>query len=184
MMYSSSAVWDELMRKLVAVVSEYAAQQVHAGADVIQIFDSWVGCLSVEDYRRYVLPRTTELVKALQKTGVPIIYFGTDSATLLPSMRETGAEVIGLDWRIPLDDGWRSLGFDCAVQGNLDPVLLFAEWKELRSRAQDILRRAAGRPGHIFNLGHGILPETPVENVKALAKFVQEYSTRVIPASQ
>jgi len=183
-MYSSSAVWDELMRKLVAVVSEYAAQQVHAGADVIQIFDSWVGCLSVEDYRRYVLPRTTELVKALQKTGVPIIYFGTDSATLLPSMRETGAEVIGLDWRIPLDDGWRSVGFDCAVQGNLDPVLLFAEWKELKSRAQDILRRAAGRPGHIFNLGHGILPETPVENVKALAKFVQEYSARVIPASQ
>jgi uroporphyrinogen decarboxylase len=183
MMYSSPAVWDELMRKLVAVVSEYAAQQVHAGADVIQIFDSWVGCLSVEDYRRYVLTRTTELVKALQKTGVPIIYFGTDSSTLLPSIRETGAEVIGLDWRIPLDDGWRSLGFDCAVQGNLDPVLLFAEWKELKSRAQDILRRAAGRPGHIFNLGHGILPETPVENVKALAKFVQEYSTRVIPAS-
>ncbi|MGA9968108.1 MAG: uroporphyrinogen decarboxylase [Terriglobales bacterium] len=184
MMYSSSAVWDELMRKLVAVVSEYAAQQVHAGADVIQIFDSWVGCLSVEDYRRYVLPRTTELVKALQKTGVPIIYFGTDSATLLPSMRETGAEVIGLDWRIPIDDGWRSVGFDCATQGNLDPVLLFAEWKELKSRAQGILRRAAGRPGHIFNLGHGILPETPVENVKALAKFVQEHSARVIPASQ
>jgi uroporphyrinogen decarboxylase len=184
MMYSSSAVWDELMRKLVAVVSEYAAQQVHAGADVIQIFDSWVGCLSVEDYRRYVLPRTTELVKALQRTGVPIIYFGTDSATLLPSMRETGAEVIGLDWRIALDDGWGSVGFDCAVQGNLDPVLLFAEWKELKLRAQDILRRAAGRPGHIFNLGHGILPETPVENVKALAKFVQEHSTRVIPAWQ
>jgi uroporphyrinogen decarboxylase len=184
MMYSSSAVWDELMRKLVAVVSEYAAQQVHAGADVIQIFDSWVGCLSVEDYRRYVLPRTTELVKTLQKTGAPIIYFGTDSSTLLPSMRETGAEVIGLDWRIPLDHGWGSVGFDCAVQGNLDPVLLFAEWKELKSRAQDILRRAAGRPGHIFNLGHGILPETPVENVKALAKFVQEHSTRVIPASQ
>ncbi len=169
MMYSSPSMWDELMQKLVAVVSEYAAQQVKAGADVIQIFDSWVGCLSVEDYRRYVLPRTTELVKALQKTGVPIIYFGTDSATLLPSMRETGAEVIGLDWRIPLDDGWRSLGFECAVQGNLDPVLLFANWKELKSRAEDILRRAAGRPGHIFNLGHGILPETPVENVKALA---------------
>src|SRR6202140_4356409 len=133
MMYSSPAVWDELMRKLVAVVSEYAAQQVHAGADVIQIFDSWVGCLSVEDYRRYVLPRTTELVKALLKTGVPIIYFGTDSSTLLPSMREAGAEVIGLDWRIPLDDGWRSLGFGRAVQGNLDPVLLFAEGKELKS---------------------------------------------------
>jgi uroporphyrinogen decarboxylase len=183
MMYSSPAAWDELMQKLVAVVSEYAAQQVHAGADVIQIFDSWVGCLSVEDYRRYVLPRTTELVKALQKTGVPIIYFGTDSATLLPSMRETGAEVIGLDWRIPLDDGWQRLGFEHAVQGNLDPVLLFADWKELKSRAEDILRRAGGRPGHIFNLGHGILPETPVENVKALAQFVQEHSMKAIPAA-
>jgi uroporphyrinogen decarboxylase len=174
MMYSSPAAWDELMRKLVAVVSAYAAEQVRAGADTIQIFDSWVGCLSVEDYRRYVLPRTTELVKLLQDTGVPIIYFGTDSATLLPSMKETGAEVIGLDWRIPLDDGWRSLGSG-AVQGNLDPVLLFADWKELKARAQDILRRASGRPGHIFNLGHGILPETPVENVKALAKFVHEF---------
>ncbi len=182
MMYSSPAAWDELMRKLVAVVSEYAAQQVRAGADVIQIFDSWVGCLSVEDYRRYALPQTTALVKTLQKTGLPIIYFGTDSATLLPAMRETGAEVIGLDWRIPLDDGWRSLGFDCAVQGNLDPVLLFADWKELKSRAKDILQRAGGRPGHIFNLGHGILPETPVENVKALAEFVQEHSAKMAPA--
>lgn len=178
MMYSSPAVWDELMRKLVAVTSQYAAEQVRAGADVIQIFDSWVGCLSVEDYRRYVLPRTTELVTMLQKTGAPVIYFGTDSTTLLPSMKETGAEVIGLDWRIPLDDGWRSMGFQGAVQGNLDPVLLFADWKELKSRAEGILSRAGGRPGHIFNLGHGILPETPVENVKALAKFVQEHSTR------
>ena len=122
MMYSSPAAWDELMGKLVAVVAEYAAEQVRAGADVIQIFDSWVGCLSVDDYRRYVLPRTTELVKTLQKTGVPIIYFGTDSATLLPSMKETGAEVIGLDWRIPLDEGWNAVGSG-AVQGNLDPVL-------------------------------------------------------------
>jgi uroporphyrinogen decarboxylase len=178
MMYSSPDVWDELMWKLVAVVSEYAAQQVQSGADVIQIFDSWVGCLSVEDYRRYVLPRTTQLVKALQKTGVPIIYFGTDSATLLSSMRETGAEVIGLDWRIPLDEGWQRLDHDCAVQGNLDPVLLFADWKELKSRAEEILRRAAGRPGHIFNLGHGILPETPVDNVKNLARFVQEHSAK------
>jgi uroporphyrinogen decarboxylase len=176
LMYSSPETWDLLMRKLVAVVSEYAAEQVHAGADTIQIFDSWVGCLSVEDYRQYALPRTTELVKDLQKTGVPIIYFATDSATLLPSMKETGAEVIGLDWRIPLDEGWRSLGSNGGVQGNLDPVLLFADWKELKSRAADILRRAGGRPGHIFNLGHGILPETPVENVKALARFVQEHS--------
>jgi uroporphyrinogen decarboxylase len=175
MMYSSPAAWDELMGKLVAVTSQYAAEQVRAGADVIQIFDSWVGCLSVEDYRRYVLPHTTELVKVLQKTAAPVIYFGTDSATLLPSMQETGAEVIGLDWRIPLDEGWQRLGFKGAVQGNLDPVLLFADWKELKARAQDILRRAGGRAGHIFNLGHGILPETPVENVKSLAKFVQEY---------
>jgi uroporphyrinogen decarboxylase len=175
MMYSSPAAWDELLGKLVAVVAEYAAEQVRAGADAIQVFDSWVGCLSVADYRRYVLPRATELVKALQKSRVPIIYFGTDSATLLSSMKETGAEVIGLDWRIPLDQGWDAVGSG-AVQGNLDPVLLFAGCQEVKAGAGEILRRAAGRPGHIFNLGHGILPETPVENVKALAKFVQEYS--------
>ena len=174
MMYCSPAAWDELMCKLIAVVSQYVAEQVRAGADVIQIFDSWVGCLSVEDYRRYVLPRTTELVKTLQKTGAPIIYFATESTALLPSMKQTGAEVIGLDWRIPLDEGWRGVGLTGGVQGNLDPVLLFADWNELRSRAEEILRRAGGRPGHIFNLGHGILPETPVDNVKALVKFVQE----------
>jgi len=164
------------MKKLVAVTAEYSAEQVRAGADAIQIFDSWVGCLSVEDYRRYVLPHATDLVKRLQKTGAPIIYFGTDSATLLPSMQETGAEVIGLDWRIPLDTGWQSLGLKGAVQGNLDPVLLFADWKETKSRTQEILRRAGGRAGHIFNLGHGILPETPVENVKALCDFIREQS--------
>ena len=178
-MYNSPAVWDALMCKLVAVTAAYSADQVRAGADVIQIFDSWVGCLSVEDYRRYVLPHVTVMVKQLQKTGVPIIYFGTDSATLLPAMKETGADVIGLDWRIPLDEGWARLDHKCAVQGNLDPVLLFADWKELKPRAEDILRRAAGRPGHIFNLGHGILPETPVDNVKNLARLVQEYSAPV-----
>jgi uroporphyrinogen decarboxylase len=180
MMYNSPADWDALMRKLVVVTASYAADQVRAGADVIQIFDSWVGCLSVEDYRRYVFPHVTAMVKQLQKTGAPIIYFGTDSATLLPAMKETGPEVIGLDWRIPLDEGWARLDHGTAVQGNLDPVLLFADWKELKSRAEEILRRAAGRPGHIFNLGHGILPETPVDNVKNLARFVQEYS---LPAS-
>ncbi len=176
MMYNHPADWDALMDKLVAVTSAYSAEQVRAGADVIQIFDSWVGCLSVEDYRRYVLPHVTGMVKQLKKTGAPIIYFGTDSATLLPAMKETGADVIGLDWRIPLDDGWQRLSHGAAVQGNLDPVLLFADWKEVKSRAEDILRRAAGRPGHIFNLGHGILPETPVDNVRNLARFVQEYS--------
>ena len=176
MMYSAPDSWNELMRKLVSVTAEYSTEQVRAGADTIQIFDSWVGCLSVEDYRRYVLPHAADLVKRLQSAGVPIIYFGTDTATLLPSMKETGAEVIGLDWRIPLDAGWQSLGFQGAVQGNLDPVLLFADWKEIRQRAGDILRRAAGRSGHIFNLGHGILPETPVDNVKALCDFIREHS--------
>ena len=176
MMYSAPAAWNELMRKLVAVTAEYSTEQVRAGADIIQIFDSWVGCLSVEDYRKYVLPHVTGMVARLQKTGVPVIYFGTDSSTLLPAMQETRAEVIGLDWRIPLDAGWQSLGWQRAVQGNLDPVLLFADWKELKARAETILRQANGRPGHIFNLGHGILPETPVDNVKALCNFVRDHS--------
>jgi uroporphyrinogen decarboxylase len=176
MMYNSPATWDQLMRKLVDVTAQYSTAQVRAGADVIQIFDSWVGCLSVEDYRQYVLPQVTNLVRQLQETGAPVIYFGTDSATLLPAMNETGADVIGLDWRIPLDKGWNDLEHRCAIQGNLDPVLLFADWKELESRAEHILRLAAGRPGHIFNLGHGILPETPVENVKNLARAVQQHA--------
>ncbi len=179
MMYRSPALWDELLGKLVEVLVAYAADQVRAGADVLQVFDSWVGCLSVEDYRRYVLPRTTELIQRLRKTGAPIIYFGTDSTTLLPSMKETHADVLGLDWRVPLDKGWQMIGHDTAVQGNLDPVLLFAEWPELQSRAENILRQANGRPGHIFNLGHGILPQTPVDNVKALAGFVKEYSAQL-----
>ena len=178
MMYNSPAAWDELMQKLVSVTAEYSAEQVRAGADVIQIFDSWVGCLSVEDYRRYALPHVTALVARVRATGVPVIYFGTDSATLLPAMKESGAEVIGLDWRIPLDEGWKRLEYGCAVQGNLDPVLLFAEWDVVKARAENILRLAAGRSGHIFNLGHGILPETPVDNVKQLARFVREYDQR------
>jgi uroporphyrinogen decarboxylase len=178
MMYNDPADWDALMSKLVAVTCEYSIEQVRAGADAIQIFDSWVGCLGVEDYRQYVLPHVTGMVKTLKKTGAPIIYFGTDSATLLPSMKETGADVVGLDWRIPLDEGWERLDFQPAVQGNLDPVLLFGDWKEIQGRAEGILRRADGRPGHIFNLGHGILPETPVENVKNLARLVQQYTVR------
>ncbi len=178
MMYHQPQVWDELLRKLNVVLAAYVADQVKAGADVIQVFDSWVGCLSVEDYRRYVLPRTKELISALRKTGVPIIYFGTDSTTLLPSMNETEADVIGLDWRVPFDEGWKLLNHRPAVQGNLDPVLLFADWDEMKQRAKTILDLADSRPGHIFNLGHGILPQTPVENVKNLAKFVQEYSAQ------
>jgi uroporphyrinogen decarboxylase len=178
LMYTDPASWRQLMNKLVQVLAAYAAEQVKAGADALQIFDSWVGCLSVEDYREYVLPFATDLVRTLQKTRVPVIYFGTDTATLLPSMKETGAEVIGVDWRFPLDQAWSSLEFRGAVQGNLDPVLLFAERKELRKRADTVLRQAGGRPGHIFNLGHGILPETPVDNVRALVDFVRELSVK------
>lgn len=178
MMYTDPAAWETLMRKLVEVLAAYSLDQVKAGADALQIFDSWVGCLSVEDYRRYVLPHARDLVQRLKTSKVPIIYFGTDTATLLPSMKETGAEVIGVDWRIPLDQAWQSLQFAGAVQGNLDPVVLFADQKELRTRAGAILTQAYGRPGHIFNLGHGILPETPVENVRALVSFVRELSAK------
>jgi uroporphyrinogen decarboxylase len=147
---------------------------------VVQVFDSWVGCLGPDDYRKYALPRTRQLVQRLKKSGVPVIYFGTDSTTLLTSMQETGADVIGLDWRVQLDDGWKLLGNRGAVQGNLDPVALFADRAEIRVRVEDILRRAGGRPGHIFNLGHGILPETPVDNVKALVQLVRELSARTV----
>jgi uroporphyrinogen decarboxylase len=176
LMYSQPEAFDELLHKLVCVTGQYAEEQVRAGADVIQIFDSWVGCLALRDYRQHVLPRTTELVQRLKRSGAPVIYFGTDSSTLLSAMQETGADVMGLDWRIPLDDGWKLISDRGAVQGNLDPVVLFSEWKQIQMRAREILGRAGGRPGHVFNLGHGILPETPVENVKALVKYVQEHS--------
>src|SRR5215510_6362267 len=176
MMYTDASTWTMLMHKLVEVLAAYSLDQIKAGADALQIFDSWVGCLGVEDYRRYVLPHARELAQRLKSAGIPIIYFGTDTATLLPAMKETGAQVIGVDWRVPLDHAWQSLHFEGAIQGNLDPVVLFADQKELRERASAILGQAAGRPGHIFNLGHGILPETPVENVRALVDFVRELS--------
>jgi len=176
LMYSQPAAWNDLLAKLVTVTAHYAAEQVRAGADVIQVFDSWVGCLSVEDYRQYVLPQTTELIRRLKSTGAPVIYFGTDTATLLASIEETGADVIGLDWRIPLDEGWALLKNRGAIQGNLDPAVLFSGWDHVKAAAQSVLYRAGGRPGHIFNLGHGILPETPVENVTSLARYVQEHS--------
>ena len=175
-MYNEPEAWNLLMQRLVNVLATYTVEQVRAGADVLQVFDSWVGCLSPEDYRQYVLPHARTLVQRLQASGAPVIYFGTDTATLLPDMQSTGAEVMGVDWRISLDDAWKSMQYRPAVQGNLDPVLLFASWKELKARAEEILRGVAGRPGHIFNLGHGILPGTPVDNVIDLAKFVHEFN--------
>lgn len=176
MMYTDPGAWDVLMGKLVEVLAAYSLEQARAGADALQIFDSWVGCLSIEDYCRYVLPHARDLVQRLKAAGIPIIYFGTDTAVLLPSMKQTGAEVIGVDWRIPIDRAWQSLSFAGAIQGNLDPVVLFADQKELHARTAAILAQIGGRPGHIFNLGHGILPETPVENVRALVDFVRELS--------
>jgi uroporphyrinogen decarboxylase len=172
---SESTAWPMLMEKLVAVLTGFAAQQVEAGADVIQIFDSWVGALSITDYRDYVLAPTTELIRRVRTLGVPVIYFGVDTASLLPTLRETTADVIGLDWRIPLDEGWKAVGPGCAVQGNLDPITLFAPPDVLHARVQEILTAAAGRPGHIFNLGHGIVPGTPVENVVNIVRWVKEY---------
>jgi uroporphyrinogen decarboxylase len=175
LMYSNSAAWSLLMEKLVTVLVAYAKQQVEAGADVIQIFDSWAGALSVADYRQYCLASTTELVQRIQALGVPVIYFGVDTASLLPTMRETGADVLGLDWRIPLDEGWRAVGPGCAVQGNLDPITLFAPEDVLQARVREILDLAAGRAGHVFNLGHGIVPGTPVENVLRVVEWVKQF---------
>ena len=178
MMYGDRGAWQLLQDKLVTVLVEYAAQQVAAGADVLQIFDSWAGALAVNDYVDYVLPATTELVRRVKALGVPVIYFGVDTASLLSTMRGTGADVLGLDWRVPLDEGWRLAGPDVAVQGNLDPIALFAPEEVLRGRVKAVLDAAANRPGHIFNLGHGIVPGTPVEHVIAVARWVREMSVR------
>jgi uroporphyrinogen decarboxylase len=165
------------MEKLVTVLTGFAQQQIEAGADVIQIFDSWAGALSVADYRQYCLAPTTELIRRIRALGVPVIYFGVDTASLLPAMRETGADVIGLDWRIPLDEGWKAVGPGSGVQGNLDPITLFAPQDVLHARVKEILDAAAGRPGHIFNLGHGIVPGTSVDNVIQVVQWVKELST-------
>ena len=172
LMYASSCegaedskAWPLLVEKLVTVLIAYARQQVEAGADVIQVFDSWAGALSVPDYTTYCLPATKLLIEAIRNMGVPVIYFGVDTASLLPAMQTTGADVLGLDWRIPLAVGRRVLGAGTAVQGNLDPITLFAPPKVIETRVAEILQANAGQPGHIFNLGHGIVPTTPVEAV-------------------
>ena len=176
MMYRDpTTAWGGLLEKLVTVLTEYCRLQVQAGADVIQIFDSWVGSLSLSDYRDYAFEASKRLVRAVQAMGVPVIYFGVETAGLLEQMAATGADVIGLDWRQPLDEGWRAVGHAHAVQGNLDPITLFAPLEVLELRVKEVLRAAGGRPGHIFNLGHGIVPETPVENVQAVVKMVREF---------
>ena len=177
MMYSNPQTWYALMEKLSGVLADYLVAQIRAGAQAVQVFDSWVGVLSPWDYETFVLPYSQKVLTAAKNAGVPVIHFGTNTTTLLPLMKRAGGDVIGLDWRIPLDNGWSLLGDDIAVQGNLDPIALFAPLPELKARVQDVLRRANGRPGHIFNLGHGILQHTPVDNVKAVVEMVHEYSS-------
>ncbi|HQX63664.1 MAG TPA: uroporphyrinogen decarboxylase family protein, partial [Thermomicrobiales bacterium] len=148
--------------------------QVAAGAQCVQIFDSWAGALSPDDYRRFVLPATKSIVDSVRSAGAPIILFGTNTAGMLDAIASAGSDVVGADWRIGLDDAWRQIGHDQAIQGNLDPLLLFAPADELRSQVAAVLDRAGGRPGHIFNVGHGILPETPTESVHAVVEMVHE----------
>ncbi len=177
MMYQDSGAWHAMMSLISRALVKYLNAQIAAGAQAVQLFDSWVGCLSPDDYREYVLPHTRSVIQNITP-GTPILHFGTGTASLLELMQEAGGDVIGIDWRVRLDEAWQRLGHDVGVMGNLDPVALFASTDHIRSQAGKILLQAGGRPGHIFNLGHGILPETPVESVIALVAAVHELSER------
>jgi uroporphyrinogen decarboxylase len=177
-MYREPEAWHRLMDKLARVVTGYLRRQIRAGAQAVQLFDSWVGCLSPADYAEYVQPHVQLIFEGLKREQVPLIHFGTGTASLLRLMRQAGGDVIGVDWRVRLDEAWAVIGHDVAIQGNLDPVALFAPLHELERRVDEILRRAEGRPGHIFNLGHGILPQTPVESVAAVVDLVHKLSQR------
>ncbi len=170
LMYEEPQVWHALMEKLADCFGPYLAAQARAGADVVQLFDSWVGALSPADYVEFVAPWSARI---LAEVGVPTIHFGTGASTLLPSLAAAGGDVVGLDWRIPLDEGWAAVGHDRGVQGNLDPAVLLGPWERVETAAHDILARAAGRPGHIFNLGHGVLPRTDPEQISRLARLIQ-----------
>lgn len=166
MMYAEPALWNDLMTRLADMVIAFLKSQVAAGVDALQLFDSWVGCLSPNDYARYVQPHSRRIFAALESSGVPLIHFGVNTATLLPLMKDDGATVIGADWRIPLDKAWEIIGDDRGIQGNLDPTVLLAPASVIDREVADVLRRAGGRPGHIFNLGHGLLPVTPIAGIE------------------
>jgi uroporphyrinogen decarboxylase len=175
-MYQHPGAWNDLLALLARLINAYLRGQIAAGADAVQLFDSWVGCLSPDDYRTYVLPHSRAALQGLSALA-PVIHFGTDTGGLLSAMREAGGDVIGVDWRVDLDVAWTSIGTDRAIQGNLDPIALLAPRAEIRRQAAAILARAARRPGHIFNLGHGILPQTPVDHARALVDAVHELSS-------
>lgn len=176
LMYRDQKTWQILMEKLTTAMIQYLQAQINAGVDAVQLFDSWVGCLSPLDYRQYVLPYSQRIFKDLEKTSVPRIHFGTGTSNLLEEMRLAGGDVFGVDWRIPIDRAWDRLGRDVSIQGNLDPAILLADVDLIKSQAADILTRISGRPGHIFNLGHGMLPDVQVQNVVELVKFVHNFT--------
>ncbi len=174
-MFNHPDAFDRLLAKLAATMSAYLRAQVGAGASAIQLFDSWVGALAREDYESRVMPHTRSIFEGVASLGVPRIHFGTNTAGLLEVIAATGPDIVSLDWRVPLDDGWARIGHEHGVQGNLDPAVLLGPAELVRERARDVLRRAGGRPGHIFNLGHGVLPSTPVENLQVLVETVHEW---------
>jgi uroporphyrinogen decarboxylase len=176
LMYSEPRVWHAMLDRLASIMSTYLRAKIRAGADVVQLFDSWVGALSPDDYVEFVQPYTRRIFAALRDTGVPAIHFGTNTASLLDEMKTDGASLIGLDWRVRLDEAWERVGHHHGVQGNLDPGALLGTRRAMEERAADVLHRAAGRPGHIFNLGHGLHPTTPLDNVLRLVDFVHEQS--------
>lgn len=175
LMYHDETLWRRLMGKLVDVLGSFAVMQASAGARVIQVFDSWVGALGPDDYVRYVAPYSRALIERIRGASVPVIHFGTGAAGFFRELHAAGGDVMGVDWRINIDQAWMDISYRSAVQGNLDPAVLFAPLPELRARVHELLKRTGSRPGHIFNLGHGILPETPVENVKACVEIVREF---------
>ncbi|MGH9811374.1 MAG: uroporphyrinogen decarboxylase family protein, partial [Terriglobia bacterium] len=175
MMYRDETLWRRLMGKLVDVLGAFGVLQVSAGARIIQVFDSWVGALGPDDYVRYVAPYTRALIERIRSSGVPVIHFGTGAAGFFRELHAAGGDVMGVDWRINIDQAWLDISYRSAVQGNLDPAVLFAPISEIRMRVHELLRRTGTRPGHIFNLGHGILPETPVDHVKACVEIVREF---------
>jgi uroporphyrinogen decarboxylase len=177
-MYSQPRAWHRLCARLADFTAEYMRAQIEAGAQAIQIFDSWAGALSRRDYREFVLPHSRRIFSALEGLGVPVIHFGVGTTAILPDLAEAGGDVIGLDWRLPLDEGWRAVGVDRGVQGNLDPAILLGPRDGMLAAADEILKLADGRPGHIFNLGHGVLPSTDIEQVQALARHVHDVSRR------
>jgi uroporphyrinogen decarboxylase len=178
LMYGAPAAWHQFCDLIADVIGEYLVAQVEAGADVVQLFDSWVGALNASDYREFILPHTRRIFERVSATGVPTIHFGVGTGAILPEMREAGGDVIGADWRIHLDEAWVRVGHDRGIQGNLDPTLLLGPLDRIIAAADDVLARAGGRPGHIFNLGHGILPMTPLEHVQAVARYVHQKTRR------